>query len=57
MKELLFIIQEKREDMISLGLSKGLKNEDVIECSQQLDKMIATYQSWQKTNKVNKLLM
>ncbi|HSU79249.1 MAG TPA: aspartyl-phosphate phosphatase Spo0E family protein [Candidatus Angelobacter sp.] len=41
---LLELIGEKRQQMIELGLKKGLTHEDTILCSQVLDSLLTLYQ-------------
>jgi stage 0 sporulation regulatory protein len=43
-KTILKEIQKKRELMIDLALEKGLKSDDTIKCSQELDQLIYQYQ-------------
>jgi stage 0 sporulation regulatory protein len=43
-KSILEEIQKKRELMIDLALEKGLKSDDTIKCSQELDHLIYQYQ-------------
>jgi hypothetical protein len=41
---LLELIGEKRQQMIELGLDKGLTHQDTIQCSQILDSLLTLYQ-------------
>jgi stage 0 sporulation regulatory protein len=41
---LLELIGEKRQQMIELGLNKGLSHKDTIQCSQVLDALLTLYQ-------------
>lgn len=43
-KTILKEIQKKRELMIDLALEKGLRSDDTIKCSQELDHLIYQYQ-------------
>ncbi|MEH7377734.1 MULTISPECIES: aspartyl-phosphate phosphatase Spo0E family protein [Bacillaceae] len=36
-------IKEKKNEMIKLGMTKGLQNEETIYCSQELDKLLNDY--------------
>ncbi|MBT2696018.1 aspartyl-phosphate phosphatase Spo0E family protein [Bacillus sp. ISL-40] len=36
-------IKEKKKEMIKLGMTKGLQNEETIYCSQELDKLLNEY--------------
>jgi hypothetical protein len=36
-------IKEKKNEMINLGMTKGLQNEETIHCSQELDKLLNDY--------------
>lgn len=36
-------INEKRDEMIRIGMAKGLSNEETIYCSQELDKLLNDY--------------
>jgi hypothetical protein len=36
-------IKEKKNEMIKLGMTKGLQNEETIYCSQELDKLLNYY--------------
>jgi hypothetical protein len=36
-------IREKKSEMIQLGMTKGLQNEETISCSQELDKLLNDY--------------
>ncbi|MCM3117543.1 aspartyl-phosphate phosphatase Spo0E family protein [Neobacillus sp. MER 74] len=36
-------IKEKKDEMIKLGMTKGLQNEETIYCSQELDKLLNEY--------------
>ncbi|MBM7661314.1 hypothetical protein JOC85_002086 [Bacillus mesophilus] len=36
-------IQVKRDEMIQIGLSKGLRNEETVRCSQELDRLLNMY--------------
>jgi hypothetical protein len=36
-------IKEKKDEMIKLGMTKGLQNEETIYCSQELDKLLNDY--------------
>lgn len=36
-------IKEKKNEMIQLGMTKGLQNEETISCSQELDKLLNDY--------------
>lgn len=36
-------INEKKAEMIKLGMTKGLQNEETIYCSQELDKLLNEY--------------
>jgi hypothetical protein len=36
-------IQLKRDEMIAIGLSKGLRSEETLKCSQELDRLLNMY--------------
>ncbi|WP_246942061.1 Spo0E family sporulation regulatory protein-aspartic acid phosphatase [Bacillus pinisoli] len=36
-------IQVKRDEMIHIGITKGLRNEETIRCSQELDELLNLY--------------
>jgi hypothetical protein len=44
-------IKEKREEMISVGMEKGLLSEETIFCSQELDELINEYNRLLAENK------
>ncbi|MFD1362811.1 Spo0E family sporulation regulatory protein-aspartic acid phosphatase [Lentibacillus salinarum] len=43
------IIEQKREQMLSVASKYGMENEKTLECSQELDKLILEYQKKKKT--------
>ncbi|MDQ0201407.1 aspartyl-phosphate phosphatase Spo0E family protein [Neobacillus ginsengisoli] len=53
-------INEKREEMIKLGIEKGLINEETIYCSQELDELLNEYNrllsEHQRTGPINKYI-
>lgn len=42
-KRLLHMIHLKREEMIRLGLTKGLTHSATVDCSQELDNLLNSY--------------
>jgi len=49
-------IKEKKNEMIKLGMTKGLQNEETIYCSQELDKLLNDYNRFLLDNKHSKSL-
>lgn len=47
-------IKEKKNEMIQLGMRKGLQNEETIYCSQELDKLLNDYNRLLSDNKHSK---
>ncbi|WP_144554895.1 aspartyl-phosphate phosphatase Spo0E family protein [Bacillus sp. X1(2014)] len=47
-------IKEKKNEMIKLGMTKGLQNEETIYCSQELDKLLNDYNRLLSDNKHSK---
>jgi stage 0 sporulation regulatory protein len=44
-KQLLKYISEKKKEMIRFGMNYGLRNEKTVKCSQELNKLLNTYQA------------
>ncbi|WP_456278605.1 Spo0E family sporulation regulatory protein-aspartic acid phosphatase [Bacillus sp. AK128] len=42
-EKLVEAIQVKREEMIRIGIAKGLRAEETIRCSQELDRLLNVY--------------
>ena len=51
---LLSAIEIKRKELIHLGKTSCLTTEDVVKCSQDLDKLLNTYQKYLEANKQKK---
>nr|WP_263327431.1 aspartyl-phosphate phosphatase Spo0E family protein [Neobacillus sp. Marseille-Q6967] len=43
LEDLELAINEKRDEMIAIGMTKGLSSEETIYCSQELDKLLNDY--------------
>ncbi|WP_096202497.1 aspartyl-phosphate phosphatase Spo0E family protein [Bacillus sp. FJAT-45350] len=50
-EELEEIIEKKREEMIQVGITKGLTHSSTIRCSQELDQLLNIRRSLYTTNK------
>ena len=42
-EQLVEAISQKRDEMIKIGMAKGLLSEETINCSQELDKLLNKY--------------
>ncbi|WP_270181488.1 aspartyl-phosphate phosphatase Spo0E family protein [Alkalihalobacillus sp. CinArs1] len=40
-------IKRKQEEMIEIGVKKGISHEETLQCSQELDSLLTSYQRFQ----------
>lgn len=46
-EELLDWIKRKQEELIEIGLKKGISHKETLQCSQELDCLLTSYQRYQ----------
>lgn len=51
---LVVVISEKKDEMIKIGIEKGLLSEETIKCSQELDKLLNEYNRYLLESKSSK---
>jgi hypothetical protein len=55
-EQLVEAINKKRDEMIKIGMSKGLHSEETISCSQELDNLLNEYNRFMSESKQFKTL-
>ncbi len=51
-EELLHWIKRKQEEMIEIGTEKGISHEETLQCSQELDHLLTSYQRLASINQL-----
>lgn len=51
-EELLHWIKRKQEEMIEIGTSKGISHKETLQCSQELDDLLTSYQRLTSVNQL-----
>jgi len=51
-EELLHWIKRKQEEMIEIGTAKGISHKETLQCSQELDDLLTSYQRLTSVNQL-----